>query len=86
MSLYERAFQIGEMALPVSHPKLVWYHNDMGIVCNKKVGYIKALSFHQRAVEVRKGSLPATHPHRKLYRDNVEDIQRKLERLSYFTK
>ncbi len=53
------------------------YYN-IGLLYEEMGGYSKARSFGERALEIGQQSLPSNHSHLQIYRDNLEDIKKKL--------
>jgi tetratricopeptide (TPR) repeat protein len=78
LSSYEKALEIRKQSLPPNHPDLATSYNNIGAVYEKKGDYTKARSFYERAVNIAQQSLPANHPHLQIYRDNLEDMKKKL--------
>ncbi|CAF1225915.1 unnamed protein product [Adineta steineri] len=78
LSYYEKALQIRQQSLLPNHPDLAMSLGHMGNVYNNMGQHSKALSFWQRAVDIEQQSLPSNHPHLHWYRNNLEDVKKKL--------
>ncbi|CAF0899916.1 unnamed protein product [Adineta steineri] len=78
LSYFEKALEIKQESLPPNHPNLAISYGDMGYVYNKMGQYSKALSFYQRAVDIAQTSLPSNHSQLQWYRNNLEDVKKKL--------
>ncbi|CAF1226146.1 unnamed protein product [Adineta steineri] len=78
LSSHEKALEIRQQSLPPNHPELAMSFGHMGNVYNKMGQHTKALSFCQRAVDIAHQSLPSDHSHLQWYRNNVEDVKKKL--------
>ncbi|CAF1029291.1 unnamed protein product [Adineta steineri] len=78
LSSHEKALEIRQQSLPPNHPELAMSFGHMGNVYNKMGQHSKALSFCQRAVDIAHQSLPSDHSHLQWYRNNLEDVKKKL--------
>ncbi|CAF0843630.1 unnamed protein product [Adineta steineri] len=78
LSYYEKDLAIGQQSLPSNHPDLAKSYNNIGLVYENMGNYLKAHSFYERAVEIGQQSLPTNHPNLKMYRENLEDMKKKL--------
>ena len=53
-------------------------YGNIGNVYSKMGKHSKALPFCQLAVDIAQRSLPSNHPHLQLYKNNLEDVKKKL--------
>ncbi|CAF0935482.1 unnamed protein product [Adineta steineri] len=78
LSYYEKALAIQQQSLPSNHSDLGGSYNNIGVVYKNMGNYSKAHSFYERAVQNGQQSLPTNHPNIKMYRENLENIKKKL--------
>ncbi|CAF0899495.1 unnamed protein product [Adineta steineri] len=78
LSSHEKALEIRQQSLLPNHPELAMSFGHMGNVYSKMGQHSKALSFCQRAVDIAHQSLPSDHSHLQWYRNNLEDVKKKL--------
>ncbi|CAF1219612.1 unnamed protein product [Adineta steineri] len=78
LSSFEKALEIKQQSLPLNHPSLAVSFGHMGNVYNKMGQDSKALLFCQRAVDIAQQSLPSNHRHLQWYKNNLEDVKKKL--------
>ena len=75
---YEKALAIQQKGLPPIHPDLAISYSNMGMLYSRMNEYTKAYSCFERAMDVAQHSLPVDHPEIQEYRENLENIKRKL--------
>ncbi|CAF1255316.1 unnamed protein product [Adineta steineri] len=78
LSYYEKALAIRQHLLPSNHPDLGDSCYNIGLVYENMGDYSKAHSFYERAVQIGEQSLPTNHPDVQGYRENLENIKKKL--------
>jgi tetratricopeptide (TPR) repeat protein len=78
LSSIEKTLEIQKQSLPPNHPSLAMSCYNIGLLYEKKGDYSKARSFYERAVNIGQQSLPANHPSLQRYRNNLEDMKKKL--------
>ncbi|CAF0819024.1 unnamed protein product [Adineta steineri] len=78
LSYYEKALAIRQQSLPSNHLDLGTSYNNIGLVYENMRNYSKAHSFYEYAVQIAQQSLPTSHPDLELYRENLEDMKKKL--------
>ncbi|CAF0851251.1 unnamed protein product [Adineta steineri] len=78
LSYYEKALAIRQQSLPSNHPDLGMSYNSIGLVYENMGNYSTAHSFYERAVQIGQQSLSTNHPDLKMYRENLEDMKKKL--------
>ncbi|CAF0734419.1 unnamed protein product [Adineta steineri] len=78
LSFQEKALAIIQQSLPSNHPTLGASYNSIGLVYKNMGNYSKAHSLYERAEQIAQQSLPTNHPDLKMYRQNLEDMKKKL--------
>jgi tetratricopeptide (TPR) repeat protein len=78
LAYYEKALEIQQQSLPSNHPSLAFSCYNIGLLYEKMSEYRKAESFYERAVNIGQQSLPSHHPNFKDWRNDLEDIKKKL--------
>ncbi|CAF1463574.1 unnamed protein product [Adineta steineri] len=78
LSSFEKALAIRQQSLPSNHLDLGTSYNNIGLVYENMRNYSKAHSFYEYAVQIAQQSLPTSHPDLELYRENLEDMKKKL--------
>ena len=78
LSYYEKAFEIFQKALPSNHPDLAASYDNLGLVYEQMGDYPKARTYYQRAVSVAQQSLTSNHPNLLKWKNNLDQIKKKL--------
>jgi tetratricopeptide (TPR) repeat protein len=78
LSSHEKALEIRQQSLPPNHPDLAASYNNIGWMYYNMGEYSKARSFYERAVDIGEQSLPSNHPELQKWRNNLEDVKKKL--------
>jgi tetratricopeptide (TPR) repeat protein len=78
LSYYEKDLEISQKSLPPNHPDLAMSNDNIGLLYEKKGDYSKARSFYECAVNIGQQSLPSNHPELQKYKNNLEDMKKKL--------
>ncbi|CAF1514384.1 unnamed protein product [Adineta steineri] len=78
LSSHEKALSIRQQSLPSNHPSSASSYNNIGSAYVHMGNYSKAHSFYERAVQIGQQSLPANHPNLQKWRENLENIKKKL--------
>ncbi|CAF0898916.1 unnamed protein product [Adineta steineri] len=78
LSSHEKAFAIQQQSLPFNDPSLGVSYNNIGLVYENMGNYSKAHLFYERAVQIAQQSLSTNHPDLQRWRENLENIKRKL--------
>ncbi|CAF0720457.1 unnamed protein product [Adineta steineri] len=78
LSIHEKALAIRQQSLPPSHPDLGISYNNIGLVYENMSNYSKAHSSYKCAVQIGEQSLPTYHPKLQQWRENLENIKKKL--------
>ncbi|CAF1529550.1 unnamed protein product [Adineta steineri] len=78
LSSHEKALAIRQQSLPSNHPSSASSYNNIGSAYVHMGNYSKAHSFYERAVQIGQQSLPANHPNLQKWRENLENIKKKL--------
>ncbi len=78
LSCGQKAIEIFRDSLPSNHPCFAESYNNIGLLYENMGEYAKARSFFENAVNIGQQSLPSNHPDLKNWRNNLEDIKKKL--------
>ena len=78
LSSHGKALEIRKQSLPSNHPDLGMSYGHIGNVYRIMGNSSKALSFCQLAVDIAQQSLPSNHPYLQWYRNNLDDVKKKL--------
>ncbi|CAF4877106.1 unnamed protein product [Rotaria sp. Silwood1] len=62
LQYFEKALEIRETVLPLSHPDLAQIYAWMGATYSNTGYYAKALEFHKKAYKIYRETLPLNHP------------------------
>ena len=78
LSSHEKALAIRQQSLPSNHPDLAMSFGQIGNIDFTIGQYSKALPLCQRAVQIAEQSLPPNHPHLQWYKNNLDNVKKKL--------
>jgi tetratricopeptide (TPR) repeat protein len=78
LSFHEKALEIYQKTLPPNHPYTATAYNNIGVIYSNMDVYSKALVFYEHACDIGQRSLPENHSNLKLYKENVENMLKKL--------
>ena len=78
LSYNEKSLEIRQQSLPRNHPDLAMSSYNIGFLYENMRNYSKARSYYERAVNIGQQSLPSHHPHLQVYKEQFENIKKKL--------
>jgi tetratricopeptide (TPR) repeat protein len=78
LSFHEKALEIYQKTLPPNHPYTATAYNNIGVIYSNMDVCSKALVFYEHACDIGQRSLPENHSNLQLYKENVENMLKKL--------